>query len=242
MSHYSVADGRTRGATQDQAAAQPAAEERPRPDHAAAARRLPRADEPVVVDAGAARHDRADPARDPRGLDDRDPPGPRVARPRARPVPADRGRDRRPPALAGLLVDRRPRPSRRPDLDHRQARPRGPDVAALHPPDRTGGDRLPRRGGGHLRPAGSTAPEAALRQRRQRDHPDHEHAARARAAGRPRRRRPRPQRALRRERHLRRPARRDGRAPPWLRAPHPLHREQGPPRPSGDRRALRRLA
>ena len=52
--------------------------------------------------------------------------------------------------------------------------------------------------------------------------------------GRPRRRRPRPQRALRRERHLRRPARRDGRAPPWLRAPHPLHREQGPPRPSGD--------
>ena len=160
-----------------------------------APRRLHRADQPDVVDAGAARPDRADQAGDARGLDDRDQARLRVARPRARPVPADRRRDRRPPPLARLLADQRPRPSRGPAVDHRQARSRGADVSALHPPDRAWRDGLPRGRGGHVRAPRSAPRQALACQRRQRHHADHEHAPRARAPRRPRRRRPRPQRA-----------------------------------------------
>ena len=76
------------------------------------------------------RHDRADPARDRRGLDGRDPADLPVARPRARPVPADRRRDQRPPPLARLLADLRPRPSRRPVSITVKHVPDGQDVAA----------------------------------------------------------------------------------------------------------------
>ena len=78
------------------------------------------------------RDDRGDPARDPRRLDGRDQAELSLAGSPARPVPAHRRRDQRHPALARVLAHLRSRPSRRPRLDHRQARPDRQDVALLH--------------------------------------------------------------------------------------------------------------
>ena len=85
---------------------------------AAAARRLPRADQPAVVDARAARRVERVQPRDRRRGTVVDPARLRLARPRAGPVPAHRRRDRRHPPLARLLAHLRPGPPRRLHLDH----------------------------------------------------------------------------------------------------------------------------
>ena len=97
--------------------------------HAAAARRLPRADQPAVVDAGAARPHRAHRARDRRRGRRRHQARLGVGGPRARPVPAHRRRRRRRPPLARLLADLRPGPPRRLHQHHAEARRRGQGLA-----------------------------------------------------------------------------------------------------------------
>ena len=87
----------------------------------AAPRRLPRADQPAVVDARAARPGRTGRARDGRGGDDPDQARLGVARPPPRPVPAPGRRGRRRPPLARLLADLRPGPAGRLHRDHAEA-------------------------------------------------------------------------------------------------------------------------
>ena len=81
--------------------------------HAAAARRLSRADQPAVVHPGAARPRRADRARDGRRGHGRHQAGLGVGGPPARPVPARRLPGRRQAPLARLLDHLRPGASRR---------------------------------------------------------------------------------------------------------------------------------
>ena len=196
--------------------------------HAAAARRLPRADQPAVVDAGAARPDRAHRARDRRRGDDRDQARLGVGGPRARPVPAHRRRGRRRPSLARVFADLRPGSPGRLHQHHAEAGRRGQGLALPRPRGAARRARSPRGRGGHLRAPRSAARAVPVHQRRQRHHPDHEHAARPRAPRCPRRRRAPALRAHARRRDLRRAAARAGPAPPGLSPARAGHRRDGP--------------
>ena len=98
-----------------------------------------------------------------------------LGRPRARPVRPDRHRRRRRPGVARLLPDPRA-PRRRPDLDHRQGRPRR---QGQQPPGPRGPPRHPRpaRAGGRRLRARRAARQAAVRHRRLRHHPGDRDAA-----------------------------------------------------------------
>ena len=134
-------------------------------------RRLPRADQPALVDAGAARPHRAHRSRGGQRDHDHDPARPQVGGPPARPVPAGRRRRRRGPPLAGLLADLRAGPARRPHLHHAEAGARGQGLALLRREGPPGDDRAARRGRGLIRDArprarrrsSSSAPAAASR-------------------------------------------------------------------------------
>ena len=149
--------------------------------HPAAARRLPRADQPAVVDAGAARPDRAHRARDRR----------RGRRSSSSPGWEWPGHEPGQYLRIGIVVD---------GIHHWRAYsltsdPGRPDGCISITPKlveagkvspylvreaQARGDRPPRRRRGHVRAARPAAGPAAVHQRGQRDHADHEHAARAR--------------------------------------------------------------
>ena len=136
-----------------------AAQRDPRVDLAAAARRLPRADQPAVVHPRAARQDREHRRRR------RPTPRRSLIRPGyqweghdAGPVPAHRAGHQRPPPLARLLAHLRPRAARRLHLDHGQERRRGHRLAVPRAARAAGQHRLARRRRGRLR-----APRRAAR-------------------------------------------------------------------------------
>ena len=202
--------------------------------HAAAAERLPRPVRAAALRRRPARPDRGGPPRDRRRGDHRDPPGRRLGRPRARPVPPDRHRRRRRPPLARLLADPRP-PRRRPDLGHGQGGPRRQGQQPPGPPPARPGTlvHLEQAAGEFVLPARRR--QAAVRDRRLRDHAGDRHAAQPVPGHRRGRRTSAPQRRLR---HHRRP-RRAQRAGLDLPGQPPRARRGRPDHP---RRAVRRPA
>ncbi len=198
----------------------------------AAAGRLPRTDQPALVDPRAARADRTD-RRGDRGHRHRaDPPRLRVDWPPARPVPADWRRHRRRAPLARLLAHLGARPPGRVHQHHAEAGRLGQGLALPGPPGQAGRRGQARRCGRDLRPARAAADQAALHQRRQRYHPDHEHAAQPRSRRGGARRGPHPLRPHRKRRDLRRPPARDRRGPSRATAcgcGSPASRDASPP-------------
>ena len=125
-------------------------------------RRLPRADQPALVDARAARPDREHRPGDPRDRHRRHPARLRVAGPRAGPVPAHRLRHRRCPPLARVLDHLGLRSRGRLHLDHPEARR---DRCRLLVPGQAGSgghDRLPERRRGRSSPSPTPCPRRLL--------------------------------------------------------------------------------
>ena len=194
--------------------------------HAAAPGRLPGADQPAVVHAGAPWPDRAHRARDARRGHRGHQARLGVARAQARPVPARRHARQRHPPLARLFDHLRPRPPGRLHQHHAEAGRSGEGVAISGAHGEAGGDRPARRSGGRLHASRPIARQAAVHQRRQRHHADHEHAAQHRPWRGIHRRRASALGAHRRRRDLRCAATRHRPAQSWLPAARATHRRE----------------
>ena len=166
--------------------------------------------------------------------------GPRLGRPRARPVRPGRGRRRRRTPVAHLLADPRPAPRPLPQL-HRQGDPRR---RGLQPPraPRPGRPDAPARAGrGRVRAAEADPAQAAAGHRRLRHHPGDRDAAQPvlpPGAGRHRHRAgARQPERVGRDLPRRAAAHGDGRPPPAGRAVRrqPRHPRRRPPRRAGPR-------